>query len=71
MEEGDKVKFIVKFRGRKISRTELGAVVLRKVIEYLADISKVEREIKMEGRQMSLVLVREKGAKKNVEQTES
>ncbi len=71
LEEGDKVKFIVKFRGRQISRTELGAVVLRKVIEYLADISKVEREIKMEGRQMSLVLVREKGTKKNVEQTES
>lgn len=69
--EGDKVKFIVKFRGRQISRTELGAVVLRKVIEMLSDIAKVEREIKMEGRQMSMVLVRDKGAKKNVEQTES
>lgn len=69
--DGNKVKFIVKFRGRQISRTELGAVVLKKVIEMLSDISKVEREIKMEGRQMSLVLVRDKGAKKNVEQNES
>lgn len=71
LEDGDKVKFIVKFRGRQMSRTELGAVVLRKVIEQLADISKVEREIKLEGRQMSLVVVRDKGAKKNEQKIES
>jgi len=68
---GDKVKFIVKFRGRQMSRTELGEQVLKKVIEHLSDVSKVEREIKLEGRQMSLVLTRDKGAKKNDDKIES
>jgi translation initiation factor IF-3 len=56
LEEGNKVKFAVKFRGREITRKELGAEVLREVIATLADIAKEDREMHMEGRQLVLMM---------------
>ncbi len=50
--EGDKVKFIIRFQGRAITKQDLGRKVLDRVISQMADIAKVEREIHMEGRQM-------------------
>ncbi|MGE5041587.1 MAG: translation initiation factor IF-3 [Candidatus Levyibacteriota bacterium] len=54
--DGNKVKFLVRFQGRAITKQDLGRVILNKVIEKLADVTKVDREIHMEGRQMVLVL---------------
>lgn len=53
---GSKVRVFVMFRGREMAYTEMGANVLKRVIEDLGDISGVEMPPKMEGRSMSMVL---------------
>jgi len=52
----DKVKVTVRFRGREITHTELGAELLDKVKEDTKDIAQVESESKMEGRVMTMML---------------
>jgi len=56
LEEGNKVKVTVRFRGRELAHTERGKVVLEKVLELLEDAYVMEREPKMEGRFMSMLL---------------
>lgn len=56
LEEGDKVKLTLRFRGREMAHQELGMAVLNKVREQLADKIKVEHEPKMEGRQVIMVV---------------
>jgi translation initiation factor IF-3 len=58
--EGNKIRLVVKFKGREVTRSEFGLQVLRKVIAAVGDISKVDREPKMEGRQMVAILSPEK-----------
>jgi len=53
---GDKVKVTIRFRGRELSRQELGMEVLRRFQKDLEELSKVELYPKMEGRQMIMVL---------------
>lgn len=60
LEDGDKVKFAVRFTGRQMGRTDMGNVVLKKVLEKLGEIAKVEREMHMEGRQMIMMITRNK-----------
>jgi translation initiation factor IF-3 len=55
-EEGDKVKVTLRFRGREMAHQELGMQLLNRVREETADMSKVEAEPKLEGRQMMMVL---------------
>ncbi len=62
--EGNKVKFIIRFQGRAITKQDLGRVVLDKVVVKLADVSKVDREVHMEGRQMVVVLSKGKVERK-------
>lgn len=54
--EGDKVRFVIKFRGREMTKIDLGRGVLRNVIEQMNDIAKVEQDMKMEGRQLVMVM---------------
>jgi len=54
--EGDKVKVTLRFRGREMAHQELGMELLKKVKEDLAEVSKVEAEPKLEGRQMMMVV---------------
>lgn len=56
LSEGDKVKVTLRFRGREMAHMELGMELLKKVREDLADVSKVEAEPKLEGRQMMMVV---------------
>ena len=56
LDEGDKVKLTMRFRGREMAHQELGLEVLIKVREEIEDISKVESEPKLEGRQMMMVV---------------
>ncbi len=56
LEDGDKVKFVMRFAGRQITHPEIGEEVLIKAINKLEDISKIEREKHFEGRQMIAVL---------------
>lgn len=56
LEEGDKVKITLRFRGREMSHMDLGMKVMTRVREELADIGKVESEAKVEGRQAVMML---------------
>ncbi|MBB6261118.1 translation initiation factor IF-3 [Paenochrobactrum gallinarii] len=55
-DEGDKVKFTLRFRGREMAHQELGMKLLQRVKEETLDIAKVEAEPRLEGRQMMMVL---------------
>ena len=57
IEHGDKVKVTMRFKGRELSRQELGTKVLNRLVLELADIAKVEIQPKMEGRQMVMILM--------------
>lgn len=56
LEEGNKVKLTMMFRGRQVTHSELGRDVLYRVLEEVNDIAKVEAEPKLEGRNMTMVL---------------
>ncbi len=56
IEDGDKVKVTMRFRGREMSRGQLGMAVLQRVAEETAEIAKIEAHPRMEGRQMLMVL---------------
>jgi translation initiation factor IF-3 len=56
LEEGNKVKATMMFRGRQLALPELGREVLKRVAEELSDIGRVEVEPAMEGRTMTMVL---------------
>ncbi|MDO8607923.1 MAG: translation initiation factor IF-3 [Phaeospirillum sp.] len=56
LEEGDKVKVTLRFRGRELAHQDLGMRVLEKVKDDLEELGKVEQIPKMEGRQMVMVI---------------
>jgi translation initiation factor IF-3 len=56
IEEGDKVKVTMRFRGRELAHQELGMDVLVRVKDDLDEIAKVEQMPRMEGRQMTMVV---------------
>ena len=56
IEEGDKVKVTMRFRGRELAHQELGMDVLIRVRDDLDEIAKVEQMPRMEGRQMTMVM---------------
>src|SRR5205823_11993559 len=56
IEEGDKVKVTMHFRGRELAHQELGMNVLMRVKDDLDKIAKVEQVRRMEGRQMTMVM---------------
>ena len=56
LNDGDKAKVTMRFRGREHAHRELGLDVLRRVEQDLAEISTVEQQPQMEGRQMVMVL---------------
>ena len=56
LEDGNKVKVTMMYRGRQMAHIELGREVLDRVALELKDIGKIEQEPKLEGRNMSMVL---------------
>ena len=56
IEDGDKVKVTLRFRGRELSHRELGMDLLQRVQDDTQETAKVEARPKMEGRQMLMVL---------------
>lgn len=56
LDEGDKVKVTLRFRGREMAHQDLGKQLLGKVQEELGEKVKVEAHPKLEGRQMIMVL---------------
>ncbi|WP_448189147.1 translation initiation factor IF-3 [Azospirillum sp. sgz301742] len=56
LEEGDKVKVTMRFRGREMAHQDIGMNVLMRVRDRLETLAKVEQMPKLEGRQMIMVL---------------
>jgi translation initiation factor IF-3 len=56
LKEGNKVQFTLRFKGREMAHLDLGRDLMNKVKAELWPCSKVERDAKMEGRRMTLVL---------------
>ena len=53
---GAKLKVTIMYRGREMSRLDLGELVVNRVIEMLSDIAEIEKRNPMEGRRISLIL---------------
>ena len=60
LEDGDKTKITVRFRGREMAHKELGMDLLKRVEKDLEELATVEQYPKMEGRQMVMVLAPKK-----------
>jgi translation initiation factor IF-3 len=56
LREGDKVKVSVRFRGREIVHTDIAQRLLREMAATLSAVSSMEREPKVEGRNMIMIL---------------
>ena len=56
LEEGNKVKVTLMFRGRQISHPELGKQVVDRVAQELADLAKIEADARLEGKAMTMIL---------------
>ena len=56
LEAGNKVKGLVMFRGREITHQEIGRKLLQRFIDDLADVSKIDSRLRMEGRNLSVIL---------------
>lgn len=64
IEDGNKVKVSVFFRGRELAYKEHGRELLEKFVDELSDVAKVENPIKFEGRSMITILTPIKSKKK-------
>ena len=56
LDEKNKVKVTLMFRGRQIAHPELGVAVVERVATELADVAKIESAAKMEGKQLTMIL---------------
>lgn len=60
LEEGDKAKITLRFRGRELSHQEIGHNLLKRIEEDLRELGIVEQHPKMEGRQIVMVIAPKK-----------
>lgn len=60
LEDGDKTKVTVRFRGREMAHREQGLTLLERVEKDLEEFSEIESRPKLEGRQMMMVLAPKK-----------
>jgi translation initiation factor IF-3 len=56
LQEGNKAKLVIQFRGREIVHPEVGQAVLRRVVEACSDIGQVEQQPMMDGRRMLMII---------------
>ena len=57
LNQGDKVKCTMRFRGREMAHPELGRDILKRLYEEVSDYGEIETMPKLEGRNMTMVLV--------------
>jgi translation initiation factor IF-3 len=60
LKEGDKVKITVRFRGREADYSHFGSELLKQISEKLSEVGLIEKEPKLEGRNMTMVLTPKK-----------
>ena len=65
LDEGDKVKVTIRFRGRELAHTELGYDVLNEVLKRLTSAYNIDKPAAMDGRNMSMT-ISSKSAQKEV-----
>jgi translation initiation factor IF-3 len=63
LEEGDKAKVSLRFRGREVVHPEIGMSLMTRIAEDLDDLGQIEAEPKFEGRQVIMVLAPRKNKK--------
>ncbi|MGA2655549.1 MAG: translation initiation factor IF-3 [Gammaproteobacteria bacterium] len=63
LEEGDKVKVTIRFRGREVMHNDLGFELLKRIEKDIADLGVVEQHPRLEGRQMGMMIASSKKAK--------
>jgi len=56
LQKGDKVKLTIRFRGREITHKDLGRKILYRMADEVNDCSEIERQPKLEGKQMIMIL---------------
>lgn len=56
LSDGCKLKITLIFRGRELSRIDLGKDVMDRVIQELAELADIEKDIPLEGRRMSVIM---------------
>lgn len=56
LENGDKVKLTIRFRGREMAHQQLGMEVMNRVADEVGETAKIEARPKLEGRQMIMVI---------------
>ena len=56
-EEGDKVRFMLQFRGRENEHREFGYALIRRIKDELADVGKVEMDARQEGNSIIMIMV--------------
>ena len=56
LDEGDKVKVTIRFRGREMSHQDLGRTLVQKIQEDVAEVALIESYPRLEGRQMTMMI---------------
>lgn len=56
LKDGDKVKISVRFKGRQLNHVTLGKTLLEKFVEFIGDAGAIEKEPKLEGKSMIMVV---------------
>jgi translation initiation factor IF-3 len=65
LEDGDKIKITLRFRGREMAHQELGMELMDRVRDDLEELASVEQHPEMQGRLMTMVMAPLKGVPKN------
>lgn len=55
-EDGDKVRFVLQFRGREAEHKEIGYAIIRRIKEELSDAGRVETDVRAEGNSILLIM---------------
>ncbi len=71
IEEGNKVKATVIFRGRELAHPDIGRDLLLKFIEATSDVAKIDQPLNSEGRNMAVIISPLKGSKNTVKPVDS
>ena len=57
LDEGNKAKVTIRFRGREMAHPEMAAKLLDRVVEVTNDVAEIEQSYRMEGKTMTMILV--------------
>ncbi len=60
IEKGDKVRMVIRFKGRQMAHTELGSEVLLRFASKLSDVAEISEQPKLDGRSMTMLLIQKK-----------